>query len=64
MPLEMLFKAANYTVIPFWLLLALAPRWSWTQRLVHGPVVLLLLTPIHAYMLFGYGPAPAGAELS
>lgn len=58
MSLEMLFKAANATVIPFWLLLIAAPRWSVTQRLVHGPVVLLLLTPIYAYMLFGYGPAP------
>lgn len=60
MPLETLFKAANYAVFPFWLLLIVAPRWSWTQRLVHGPVVLLLLTPIYAYMLFGYGPAPEG----
>ena len=58
MPLETLFKAANFAVLPFWLLLFLAPRWSWTQRLVHGPVVLLLLTPIYAFMLFGYGPAP------
>jgi len=58
MPLEMLFKAANYAVLPFWVLLIAAPRWRWTQRLVHGPVVLLLLTPIYAYMLFGYAPAP------
>lgn len=58
MPLEMLFKAANYTVIPFWLLLVAAPRWNWTQRLVHAPVVLLLLTPIYAYMLFGYAVPP------
>ena len=58
MPLETLFKAANFAVLPFWLLLFLAPRWSWTQRLVHGPVVLFLLTPIYAFMLFGYGPAP------
>jgi hypothetical protein len=64
MPLETLFQAANYVVIPFWLLLIVAPRWSWTQRLVHGPVVLLLLTPIYAYMLFGYGPAPEGTEFS
>ena len=62
MSLETLFQAANYTVIPFWLLLILAPGWSWTQRLVHGPVVLLLLTPIYAYMLFGYAPAPDGTE--
>jgi len=58
MTLETLFAAANYTVLPFWLLLIVAPRWRWTQLLVHGPVVLLLLTPIYAYMLFGYGPAP------
>lgn len=58
MPLEMLFKSANYAVLPFWLLLIVAPRWRWTQRLVHGPVVLLLLTPIYAYMLFGYGSVP------
>lgn len=60
MPLEMLFKAATFTVIPFWLLLIIAPRWSLTQRFVHGPVVVLLLTPIYAYMLFGYAPTPDG----
>jgi len=62
MPLEILFKAANYAVMPFWLLLVVAPRWTWTQRLVHGPVVVLLLAPIYAYMLFGYGPAPEGSS--
>ncbi len=58
MPLEILFKAATWGVIPFWCLLLLAPRSRWTQRLVHGPVVLFLLTPIYAYLLFGYAPAP------
>ena len=58
MQLELLFKAATLTVLPFWLLLVVAPRWRWTQRLVHGPVVVLLLTPIYAYMLFGYAQAP------
>ncbi len=60
MPLEMLFKAANYTVVPFWLLLIVAPRWRWTHRLVHGPSVVLLLTPIYAFLLFGYAPPPEG----
>jgi hypothetical protein len=64
MPIEILFKAANYMVIPFWVLLIAAPRWRWTQRLVHGPVVLLLLTPIYAYMLFGYAPTPENMELT
>jgi hypothetical protein len=58
MQLELLFKAATLTVLPFWLLLVVAPRWRWTQRLVHGPVVVLLLTPIYGYMVFGYAPAP------
>ena len=53
MSLETLFKFATYSVIPFWLLLIFAPRWSCTSRLAHGPVLLLLLTPIYAYMLFG-----------
>ena len=64
MPLEILFKAANYAVLPFWLLLIVAPRWRWTQLLVHGPVVVLLLTPIYAYMLFGYGPSPENSDIT
>ena len=63
MALETLFQAANYAVLPFWLLLIAAPRWRGTQRLVHGPVVLLLLAPIYAYMLLGYAPPPEGTEL-
>jgi hypothetical protein len=63
MALQTLFTAASYAVIPFWLLLVAAPRWRWTQRLVHGPVVLLLLTPIYTYLLWGYAPAPEGMEL-
>jgi len=62
MALETLFTVANYSVLPFWLLLIVAPRSSWTQRLVNGPVFVLLLTPIYAYLLFGYGPAPEGME--
>lgn len=64
MTLETLFKAANFSVVPFWLLLLLGPRWRWTQRLVHGPVVLLLLTPMYAYLLFGHAPAPQGTSFA
>jgi len=64
MPLEILFKGANYAVLPFWLLLIVAPRWRWTQLLVHGPVVVFLLTPIYAYMLFGYGPSPENVDMT
>ncbi len=64
MPLEILFKGANFAVLPFWLLLLVAPRWRETQLLVHGPAVVLLLTPIYAYMLFGYGPSPQDIDMT
>ncbi len=64
MPLEILFKGANFAVLPFWLLLLVAPRWRGTQLLVHGPAVVLLLTPIYAYMLFGYGPSPQDIDMT
>lgn len=64
MPLETLFKAANYAVLPFWFLLIVAPRWHWTQLLAHGPAVVLLLTPIYTYMLFGYGPSPENIDMT
>ncbi len=64
MPLEILFKGANFAVLPFWLLLLVAPRWRGTQLLVHGPAVVLLLTPIYAYMLFGYGPSPQNVDMT
>jgi len=64
MTLEVLFTAANYAVLPFWLLLMVAPRWRWTQLLVHGPVVVLLLTPIYAYMRFGYGPSLENVDMT
>ncbi len=64
MPLEILFKTANYVVLPFWLLLVAAPRWRWTQLLVHGPAVVLLLTPIYAYMLFGYGASRENIDMT
>ena len=64
MPLEILFKTANYSVLPFWFLLLVAPRWRWTRLLAHGPVVLLLLTPIYTYMLFGYGSSPEDIDMT
>jgi ABA DEFICIENT 4-like len=36
---EAIFRAANVLVVPGWLLLAVAPRWKWSARLV-GPVVI------------------------
>lgn len=39
---EQLFSLATFIVLPGWLLLAVAPRWRWSARLV-GPVLLPLI---------------------
>lgn len=48
---EKIFSAVNLTVIPFWLLLLLAPGWKWTQRIsgIGGP---LLLSAIYVILFF------------
>ena len=63
MPLEALFRLVSYGILPFWLLLIFAPTWKWTARLAHSPVVLFLLTPIYAYLLFGHAPAPSDGNM-
>ena len=39
---EYLFTAASASVVPAWILLAVAPRWAWTFRLAAGAVPALL----------------------
>jgi len=33
---DLVFLVCNYGVLPAWLLLAAAPGWAWTQRVVHA----------------------------
>ncbi|MBM4382103.1 MAG: DUF4281 domain-containing protein [Deltaproteobacteria bacterium] len=53
---EQLFTLANASVMPAWLLLAVAPRWVWTQRLVHS-----LLYPVLLGAVYTIGFLAAGA---
>ena len=39
MTLDLLFVICNAGVVPFWILLAVAPTWKWTQRLVHSALL-------------------------
>lgn len=57
-----IFAVCNYGIIPFWLLLVLAPRWVWTKRLVHSALPALLLVPTYAILLWGDSPGPQGAS--
>jgi hypothetical protein len=44
------FLILTYAVFPFWALLIVAPRWRYTQRLVHAASIPLILAA--AYLMF------------
>jgi len=48
---EALFTVCNAAVLPAWLLLAVAPRWKWTARLVGSGLWSLLLGLVYLGLL-------------
>lgn len=46
-----LFPIFNLGVLPAWALLVLAPRWRWTQRLVHSAVIPVALATAYLVLL-------------
>jgi Domain of unknown function (DUF4281) len=60
---EQLFRLANACVMPAWLLLAVAPRWLWTRRLVHSALYPIVLGIVYTVGLLLSGPgSDASAE--
>lgn len=59
---ETIFQIANNSIVPAWLLLALAPRWRWTERIVHSVLPCALLTPLYVWLIFFDDPGPVGAS--
>jgi hypothetical protein len=37
--MDLLFSIGNLLVLPFWTLMILLPRWSWTERILRSPLV-------------------------
>ena len=62
MTLETVFLICNNGVLPAWLLLALAPGWEWTQRIVHAVWIPLLLGSVYAVGFATAPPPPEGAS--
>jgi len=64
MTLDTAFTLANFSVLPAWLLLAVAPDAALTRRLVHSFAYPLALGAVYAAIavwLFAASPAPEGA---
>ena len=57
---DTLFAVCNAAVVPAWLLLAVAPGWIWTRRIVHSALYPLALGAVYAAGFATLGPAPEG----
>lgn len=42
---------SSFVVLPFWGLMILLPRWSWTQRIIRSPLVILAPALIYAALV-------------
>lgn len=58
---DRMFDICTYAVLPGWLLLALAPRWIWTQRLVHAVWIPSLLGVAYIWAALAGPGAPEGS---
>jgi hypothetical protein len=49
--MEILFQIVNGTVLPFWLLMVIAPRWGLTRRIMGSLVVPALLAALYIVLV-------------
>lgn len=61
MDANVLFEVCSAAVLPAWLLLALAPGWKWTDRLVHAVWIPGLLCLAYGLAIFLRPEVPEGA---
>ena len=60
MKLETLFSLGYAVICPAWLLLIVAPRWKWTQRLINSCAIPLLISSAYFYLIAAYFPKTRG----
>lgn len=48
-----LFELTFLLAAPFWALMILLPRWSWTYRIVSSPLIALPIVAIYAVLIAG-----------
>lgn len=49
--MDTVFQASNLLVMPFWLLMILAPRWVWIRRIIGSPLVILPTALLYAVLV-------------
>lgn len=49
--METIFSLSSLPVIPIWLLMILAPHWTWTKRILGSPLVILPPAMMYALLI-------------
>jgi Domain of unknown function (DUF4281) len=47
-----IFSLSSLSSIPFWLLMILAPRWTWTRKILGSPFVILPAAILYIALVF------------
>ena len=50
--MDTIFSVSSLTSIPFWLLMILAPRHSWTRKIIGSPFVILPAAILYIVLVF------------
>ena len=50
--MDTIFSVSSLTSIPFWLLMILAPRHSWTRKIIRSPFVVLPAAILYIVLVF------------
>jgi len=58
---DVVFSICSTLVLPQWILMIIAPKWEWTQRLVASRIIPFILAIFYAYyILTSFGSAEGG----
>ena len=49
--METIFQLSSLPVLPVWLLMIFAPRWTWTKRILDSPLVILPPALLYALLI-------------
>ncbi|GAB4581444.1 MAG: ABA4-like family protein [Anaerolineales bacterium] len=61
--METVYTLINLYVLPFWIMMILMPRWSWTKRVMQGVWPVAVLPVIYAVLLVSQGFSSSGLPL-
>lgn len=61
---ELLFTIGNIAILPFWVLMILAPRWGWTERIMQSWWPVIVLAVLYVLSLLSSAFGGAGLDMS